>query len=707
MNLNRVIGPMRTLAFRTWRSLAVSVPGARIQAFGGRPDQIGAIMIVNLDRQPRRWRQVTRELSRFQTSEGLPLTSITRRLAAVDAQDSRAVAATVDVDPMYRIGDHLYVQPDDRLAECFAEDEPVRMTRQEVAVARSHVEIWKAVAKGTDDHVLVLEDDVWFAPGAATAIDRGWRAALRRCSAEGGPALLYLSYKDAGGTAVRDDPCEDLFRAVRGLWFLSGYVLSRKGATALLRAMPVVGPVDLWMNYQFLELGALALNSPAIVQRQDGTSDNAYSILPYLARAGIVDAERVAKPPDLTRTGPVLAWSGGEERESLAMALSMLGLRVRVFDGNEPPLHESELREVLQTFDALVDVPLAPAALVAVADQRTVFLLQDNSPTPAGIERELLPPQRRAILAPHDSHSGSWDVLCEVLGLDRPAAAFPTGTPRALRVFRDDRPIRHVESAAQIQRGKPSMDDSPWVLPPSSRWQPVLNESRTTRRAGQPIAEARMTEESTSFPGIVETFPGNLASFARENLRYTSQGARLVIDTSEGGIRPYGSGAFASLRFFRYGRFEAEIRPAPGPGLISGFFLHRDSPRQEIDIEFAGADPHQMLANVYFNPGDEGTAMGFGYRGTPCRIDLGFDATEDFHLYAIDWQPDRVAWLVDDQVVHERVSWDPTPIPHLGMRLHANLWAPRSEELAGQIDERMLPASAHFRNVLVREWVPS
>jgi GR25 family glycosyltransferase involved in LPS biosynthesis len=239
---------------------------------------------------------------------------------------------------MYRIGDQLYVQPDDRLAECFAEDEPVRMTRQEVAVARSHVEAWKAVATGTDEYVLVLEDDVWFRPGAGAAIDRGWRAALDRCAAEGGPRLFYFSYSDAGGTAVRDDACESLFRPRRGLWFLSGYVLARDGAAALLRAMPVVGPVDLWMNYRFAELGALALTSPAIAQRRDEASDNAYSVMPYLARAGIVDANHGAKPPSPSRAGPVLAWTGGAERESLAMALSMLGLRVRAFDGDEEPL---------------------------------------------------------------------------------------------------------------------------------------------------------------------------------------------------------------------------------------------------------------------------------------------------------------------------------------------------------------------------------
>jgi hypothetical protein len=51
---------------------------------------------------------------------------------------------------------------------------------------------------------------------------------------------------------------------------------------------------------------------------------------------------------------------------------------------------------------------------------------------------------------------------------------------------------------------------------------------------------------------------------------------------------------------------------------------------------------------------------------SPC---LGFDATLDFHLYTIDWHPDSISWSVDGRIVHQRVSWDPTPIPHLPMRL--------------------------------------
>jgi hypothetical protein len=63
MHLESVVSPMRTLAFRISRSLTVRVPGGRIRAFGGGTRQIGAVLVVNLDRQPRRWRRVTRELA--------------------------------------------------------------------------------------------------------------------------------------------------------------------------------------------------------------------------------------------------------------------------------------------------------------------------------------------------------------------------------------------------------------------------------------------------------------------------------------------------------------------------------------------------------------------------------------------------------------------------------------------------------------------
>ena len=700
MNLWEASGRLRKLAFRASRAMVGILQGGRISAFGTGRGKIGMVLIINLDRQPRRLRRTLRELGRFRTSDHASLASLARRLAAVDARDGRAVAATADVDPTYLLGNQLYVQPDARLEECFGVDEPIRMTRQEVAVARSHVETWKAIAAGSHEHVLVLEDDVWFKRGAAAAIDRGWRAAAKRCAGERGPRLLYLSYADAGGTAVRTEVCDALFRPKRGLWFLSGYVLSRDGAATLLRSMPVIGPVDMWINYRFEEMGALALSSPAILQRPDGGSDNCYSVLPYLARAGIVDSNAILVPSRIAAS-PVLAWTVGRDRESLAMALSMLGLRVRVFDGDENAVREDELPALFEMFDALVDAPLSAEATSAVIAQTSArFLLEADACLNCRIEAELLPASRTTVLPNVEVGNASWQSICAPFDIVPPIQAFPVGAPREWRIFRDDR-AQAAHLPADVASWAGPMDESPWALLPRSGWPSPPVPGRLAQSVGTRLIHAPMTTATPLFPGRVETFPGNLAAFAREGLVHDADGAHLILSKTATGNRSYRSGSFASVGAFGHGRFEAEIKAACGSGLVTGFFLHRDSPRQEIDVELTGDDPHRMLVNVYFNPGDDGAAVGFGYRGSPCRIELGFDATLDFHHYAIEWRPGRISWWVDGKLAHDRVGWDPTPIPHLPMRLHANLWVPRSEELAGLIDEGALPSTAIFRNVSI------
>lgn len=702
MNLRDSFGILRGIAFRLLRAIASIFPGGEMSAFGTGEGLINSVLIINLDRQPRRWRRVVRELRRFRTADNVPLASIVRRFAAVDARDGRAVAATADVDSTYRIGDQLYVQPDARLEDCFPIDEPIKMTRQEIAVARSHVEVWKTIACGADKYVLVLEDDVWFKAGAAAAISRGWRAAIQHCRAEGGPRLLYLSYENAGGTAERVDLCDAVFRPVRGLWFLSGYVLSREGAAALLRAMPVIGPVDMWMNYRFGELGALALTSPVISQREDSGSDNSYSVLPYLARAGIIDAGSGPMAPERTGAVSVLAWTTRGKHEALAMALSMLGLRVRVFDGDEDSIRPHDLSELFEMFDALVDAPLTPEAMEAATARTDVrFLMEAKTVFRSETPLRSLPPSRTAVLSYGESDSRLWEPLCSLLSLTEPAQSFPIGTPRCLRMFRDDRADRAQRIAPSHLQQIYLLDDSPWVLPAKYGWQSRAPSNRPIPPVGKPLVFSEMTTATSSFPALVETFPGNLVSFSQDALVHDKDGAHLIVSKVATGTRQYRSGAFASKQWFGYGRFEAEIKAASGSGLVTGFFLHRDEPRQEIDVELAGDDPRSMLVNVYFNPGDDGAAINFGYRGSPCRIDLGFDATSDFHVYTVDWRPDRITWSVDGHVVHERVSWDATPIPHLPMRLHANLWAPRSEELAGRLDPHILPTTASFKNLSV------
>jgi hypothetical protein len=491
-----------------------------------------------------------------------------------------------------------------------------------------------------------------------------------------------------------------LFRPIRGLWFLSGYVLSRRGAQILLEAMPVKGPADLWMNYRFEELEALAIPLPAILQREDAGSDNAYSMLPYLVRAGTIDADAAVLPSNRNRSGPIFGWTCGSEREGLAMAMSMLGLRVRAFDKGASPMAAQEILRMFDIFDTLIDAPVSPAEIdAAVTGLGAKHILEDSACFDA-----LQLSSQTVILHPPDL-DGRWRSLCAVLNLPEPAEPFPAGAPRANRLFRQDSSLSR--KPISTNRSIAEMDDTPWLLPGSAGWCPRVHDDRPTSAAMPVILQASMADSPSAFRNLNETFPGNLATFVEDGLFRESRSIRLVLNSNRASGRPFLSGAFASTEALAYGRIEAEIRAASGPGLITGFFLHRDRPRQEIDIELVGDDPTRMLANVYFNPGDAGSNMAYGYRGSPCRIDLGFDATHDFHHYAVEWGPQEIVWQVDGRIVHRRSSWDPTPIPHLPMHLHGNLWAPRSRELTGRIGKAQLPATATFRNVAMWGLAPA
>ena len=713
MNLRDRTGRFALLAFRLSLALRRFSPTRRSQAFGTPGNAITSIVVINLDRQPDRWRRMRAELGRLRAWDGRPFLAMVKRLAAIDARDQRRTAPTADVDPLYHIRDQLFVQPDPRLSTCFDDDEPIRMTPQEIAVARSHIEAWKHVAEGLHGSVLILEDDVYFARRGTRLIDRGWREACGEGGSATAPDLMYLSYLDAGGSAGRADVGRHVFRPTRGLWHLSGYVLSREGAAKLLHAMPVVGPVDLWINRRFSEMIVVALAEPAILQRPDGGSDNAYSILPYLSRAGVVDAVSAPESPKVAANGPVFAWNAPGSLDALGMALSMLGFRVR---SGQRPLARSEYRTLLDggepIFDAYVDAVVPEADLVKLAYARSDlrFIVQavegtslprNDGSTSSRAASSDLPADRALTLSARSDDAASWHEICRFLGRDVPDSPFPVGVDRSRALFSlNEEPGRDPGRADDATL---AIDASPWVLPSAAGWTPRLgqNAEGAYARGGNELLLASLNASCPSLRALSETFPGNLAHFDPECVAYGAEGVDLTIVNRPGVVRRFRSGSLTTVDAYRYGRFEVEMKATKGLGLVTGFFLHRARPRQEIDIEVVGGDPSRLLLNVFFNPGDEGANMEFGYRGTPVRVDLGFDASEAFHHYAIEWSQDGVLWLVDGEVVHRRKSWDPTPIPHLPMRLHLNLWASGSVQLAGRLRPQDLPARSTFRNLAI------
>ena len=197
-----------------------------------------------------------------------------------------------------------------------------------------------------------------------------------------------------------------------------------------------------------------------------------------------------------------------------------------------------------------------------------------------------------------------------------------------------------------------------------------------------------------------DTFTGNAGLFRPDNVTEDDVGrVTLVVRQEELGVRRYSAGAITSNADFSYGRFEATFQASGVPRTVTGFFLHRISPHQEIDIEIPGNAPNRLIVNVFYNPGIEGSRFDYGYRGSPIHIDLGFDASSKMHKYMIEWSPHRISWFVDDKLVHQRALWEPTPIPHLPMKLHLNAWPPRSTRLAGRLSARHLPANVQIDSI--------
>lgn len=700
-------------------------------------DAIQRIYVINLDRQGDRWRQMQRELQSVRDRSGRPLTAMTRRFSAVDARYFTGPPDSEELQPYYSLADQLFVDPHPLLGRVGGnKGQRILMTRQEVAVALSHIAVWKTVAANDLPYTLVLEDDIYFRRGFARTLDRAWAELMEGGGQAAAFDLLYLSFMEARMGADRVPVSELVFRPRRGLWFLSGYVLSARGAQRLLDLLPVRGPVDLWINHQFENLDVIATQQSIIEQRRDCPSANSYSILPVLSKVGVLTRERPLLFKMRPLPGPVFAFGKqGSGLTALAMALSMFGYRC-CSDVTDLPVSEREklfAKKRGRVFDAYVNVgSFGPRNYLELAKtyRAARFIIteegegdeagreggdskdalcggrssDDGVGLPGRLIDQLQQISRNVLIFPTRDRD-KWELLCRFLGCDYPTDQYPQckDEPQRKLTMGCHENGRQFSSSA-----RPLMNDSsPWIAPQED-WSGI----RLCEASGDPMGGSSSGSSRRKvcerFRGLDrtlwvlrdDTFPSNLALFRPGNFSIGRDSvARLTLQKERTSVREYTSASICSRERYLYGRFVAEVKPANVPGLITGVFLHRNSPRQEIDVEFLGRDTTKLLLNVYYNPGDNGARMEYGYRGTPVLIDLGFDASENFHRYEIEWSPASIRWRVDGRLAYERVNWDPTPIPHLPMQLNVNLWHSRSEELAGQLAGGELPAQMELRAV--------
>jgi len=152
-----------------------------------------------------------------------------------------------------------------------------------------------------------------------------------------------------------------------------------------------------------------------------------------------------------------------------------------------------------------------------------------------------------------------------------------------------------------------------------------------------------------------------LQSYTDRRVNSRVEGGHLVIEARQepftgrdGRAREYTSARLKTKGKASWtgGRIEARIQVPRGQGIWPAFWMlgnEIDSARWpacgEIDVmEAIGREPNTVHGTVH-GPGYSG---GKGIGG---KLDLPGQALADaFHLYAIEWEPDRIRWLFDDQV---------------------------------------------------------
>lgn len=84
---------------------------------------------------------------------------------------------------------------------------------------------------------------------------------------------------------------------------------------------------------------------------------------------------------------------------------------------------------------------------------------------------------------------------------------------------------------------------------------------------------------------------------------------------------------------------------------------------------------------------------------------VNFNPALDFHIYAIEWTPEYVAWFIEGDEVYrqtgERVSTLDKP-----QKIMMNIWNPAYKGWVGSWDNRILPLFAYYDWVSYSSYTP-
>jgi len=694
----------RKLKFQTKKFLRKIYRKGKLNVFGSQPNQINNVYIINLDRQEKRWKDFESEAKSLVLDSNKTLIEVCNRVPAIDGRNiDLDTFISNSIKPNYELTDQYFVDPDPRLLPIIREKtEPIKLTKEEIAVALSHINCWKELIKNEDEFALILEDDVFFESIFTKKLNKIWEE-LKNEKID----MLYLSYRAVDRGLIKDNFSENVFIPRKGLWWFSGYILSKSGASKLLNELPVQGPIDLWINHKLNKINVFASSTSIIAQRTDLLSDNSYSILPILSQIGIQSDKTHLELENQKGRNPVFIFSKEpKNRLFVGHALSIVGYRVLM---NHSLEIENKVKYQMENGAPLLfDVYCGFSILMDNISQlhklypEAVFITIDEN-----IKKETIINLKETNLLV--INNSNLNLLTIFNFLECTEIDCSLGDLKNIETLNFTYKTKDIKRKVNLEVKKTvdQHDVHPWIIPFQSltRFGMINSEIEQSIIASNytsHIIDEFINLNPQKWRLLEDSFPSNLSQFSENNFKLIRPiGFELEIRNEKMGDKEFSSASITSNEKFLYGKFDVVLKANKSPGIVNAFFLHRNDPWQEIDFEFLGNDTTSFLTNVYYNPGVEGTNNNYGVRGTPIKIKLGFDASKDFHKYGIEWDPLEVRWYVDDKLVTSRAIWQPTPIPDLPMNFYINAWPTRSEELAGALNKLDMPQKLVVKSVKI------
>lgn len=168
-------------------------------------------------------------------------------------------------------------------------------------------------------------------------------------------------------------------------------------------------------------------------------------------------------------------------------------------------------------------------------------------------------------------------------------------------------------------------------------------------------------------------YNNEIQSYTARPYNSVVENGNLVIIARE---EQYGPNYYTSARLrslskadFRYGRMAARIKLPTGKGIWPAFWMlptyqvYGGWPDSgEIDIMEAINQTDRIYGTIHFSdPNHERDSSGGSYYAG------GLNFADDFHVYAVEWEPDEIRWFVDDVMFFSETEWssggNPYPAP--------------------------------------------